>query len=247
MWKCPKCGAHYSDFQHFCLTCDISRRDAAPDSESEQKLNKPPRRTQPPFNEVSLYGFAVGFLFIVLFYGPAHIWSSLKSTMIFIPSALVAGLIVIGMIYCLVHAFSHRRKSPFAVKVMLFSAVVSNFIIGFALLVGQLAPFAVIVLKKPAAGTTSLNYLFALFNFYSAYFLLQTLNDPDREEEIANHDASLLEIIVSTFLMFFVVLMSKEVLGVHWVGAFSCSLGFATSFNAQAASFINSEFNKLHS
>ncbi len=186
----------------------------------------------PQYDELSL--FSMGYILILLiFFNSKHsTWNFLSwsgeplSFFIMLP-------FIIGMILCMYHAFTDRRKTNFEKKLMMFFAAILN---GFS----GLWYGTYILVHHPGWGLT----LFPIWNIFSGFILISLLRDHSfnfEEKVISDKNISLKKLLIGVFIVTILFLICELYFQLVWAATFSICMVWISNLGKT----INSVLIKL--
>jgi len=184
----------------------------------------------PHYDELSLFTMSYIFILLVLVNNPPGTWNfSNISITVFHPGLiLILSAFLGGLVLCIYHAFSQRKKTSFEKKIMMFFAAIIN---GFTGIWG-----GTYILVHSNEWTLS---VFPIWNIISGYILIGLLRTSNIEEEcIADENVTIGQILLSSTIVTGIFYVCHYVFVLNWAMTFSISVAWATNLSSPVNSLV---------
>ncbi|MFC1824849.1 hypothetical protein ACFL9T_19240 [Thermodesulfobacteriota bacterium] len=191
----------------------------------------------PNYDELSLFTTSYVCILLILVKNPPNSWNfeeltfsieGFKTIFIFIP-------FIAGMLLCIYHAFSKRKKTSFEKLLMIFFAAIIN---GFSGIWG--GTYMILNSEEWAF------YIFPIWNITSGFLLLAMLRGPAIGEEcISDENVAFSQVFVGTIIVSGIFYLGYSVFDLNWAVTFSICVAWSTNVNSAFDSLIFKERIRL--
>jgi hypothetical protein len=193
------------------------------------------RRLVPRYNELALFLMSISFILVFFTYEElrAIIVKILFYHFFELELSLPPIIFVLGIVYCLYHVFTKRRKTDFEKFMMLLFAISVNAVSGIAAgmhilshAFDALPGDASVIQLTPAI----ILILFPFWNIFNGVWLLFILRFQIIDESvITDENATPLQVLLGSMILLLVFLLCYTVFKLHWIITLSICVGCATS------------------
>lgn len=191
----------------------------------------------PQYDELSLFSMGYMFVLFVVINNPPTHWdmSNIKINLESLKFILFMFPFSVGMLLCIYHAFTDRKKTSIEKKLMIFFAAIIN---GFSGIWGG----TYILVHNSGWGFS----LFPVWNIISGFILLTLLRSTDFEEKtISNDNVSLSQLFSSTVILSGIFYLCYFAFQLTWAATFSICIAWTTNLYSTVNSLMFRERIKI--
>ena len=175
----------------------------------------------PNYDELSLFLMAV--VFIVLYATNTVMQKDISHFLMRLGAwrrYLYVGLFAIGMLLCLYHVFTKRKKTDIEKEIMLVFAITINAATGV---------IAGLYMLKESPGWLLAFPVWNLLN--SAAIILMQYVDFFNEDQISDRDATITQVIIGLIAILIIFYICNNVFNLYWAITYSICIIYTTSFD----------------